>query len=109
MFRWGLVLLCLFVSSLTTVAAVHAREIAGPPGIECSGYVHSDGDRDETQGDTDKATPHHHGGCSGNSAFLPVKPGPAPLFVALAARPLIPAEGLPGRWCSGPDLRPPIA
>jgi hypothetical protein len=53
MFRWSFMVLCMIVTALTVTAAVHAHEVSGAPALECSGYVHSDGDRDQTQGDSD--------------------------------------------------------
>jgi len=109
MLRWNVILLCMLMMSLTTTAVVHANEVSGPPSIECSGYVHSEGDKDESQGDTDKATPHHHSNCQGGAAFVPAKAGTSLLFISLFLRPFIPAASIHDRWSSGPDLRPPIA
>ncbi|MFD2428907.1 hypothetical protein ACFSUK_13605 [Sphingobium scionense] len=69
----GRFLLCLISLSMLTTTMVHAQEVpnAQAPTIECSGYVHSDGDADQTQGDADKGMPHHHGGCQGAPAFVP--------------------------------------
>ncbi|TVV74353.1 hypothetical protein [Sphingomonas solaris] len=67
---WSL-LLVMIASSLVVTATVHAREIPGPVTIECSGAVHSDGDADQSQGDADKAMPHHHGTCHGQSLNVP--------------------------------------
>jgi len=67
---WSL-LLVIIASSLVMTATVHAREIPGPVTIECSGLVHSDGDADQSQGDADKAIPHHHGTCHGQSLDAP--------------------------------------
>lgn len=90
---WSL-LLVMIASSLVMTATVHAREIPGPVTIECSGTVHSDGDTDQSQGDADKAMPHHHGTCHGQSLDVPatdampsmshlgdMRPSPAPVSV----------------------------
>jgi len=67
---WSLWLVVI-ASSLMMTATVHARETPGPVTIECSGAVHSDGDADQSQGDADKAMPHHHGTCHGQSLNVP--------------------------------------
>ena len=61
----------LIASSLVVTATVHARELPGPMMIECSGTVHQDGDADQSQGDADKAIPHHHGTCHGQAMQVP--------------------------------------
>lgn len=102
-------ILCLVVTALTASAAIHSRELSGPPGVECSGYVHSDGDRDETQGDQDQAVPHHHGGCHGAISLLPAKGASLAVFDHSSERgPVAPTAAL-AAWSPGPDLRPPIA
>jgi hypothetical protein len=59
---WSFLLVAI-ASSLMISAAVHAREIPMQGMIECSGAVHSDGDADQSSGDSDKGMPHHHGTC----------------------------------------------
>lgn len=71
MIRQGLFLLCMLIASLTTASVTHAQEFTGNATIECSGYVHSAGDADQSDGDSDKATPHHHGACHGGGLFMP--------------------------------------
>lgn len=101
--------LILIASSLVMTATIHAREIPGPATIECSGAVHSEGDADQSQGDADKAIPHHHGTCHGSSLDMPasgaltstthtdgLRPFPAST-TAFLSRPIDPA------------LRPPAA
>ncbi|QGP78651.1 hypothetical protein [Sphingobium sp. CAP-1] len=102
-------LFCLVVTALTTSGTVHAREISGPPTIECSGYVHSDGDRDETQGDSDEAVPHHHGTCHGAVSLLPGKIAAPRLFDLSSEPKWVAVTSALGPWSPGPDLRPPIA
>ncbi|RVT95046.1 hypothetical protein EOD43_04150 [Sphingomonas crocodyli] len=69
--RFLTLVLALLASSLVMTATVHAREIPGPVTVECSGAVHSEGDADQSQGDSDKAIPHHHGSCHGQAMNLP--------------------------------------
>jgi hypothetical protein len=113
MLRWPILLLTMIVTSLTLSATVHAREasdaLGGAIGIECSGYVHSDGDADQSQGDSDQAVAHHHGTCHGAASLLPVKAvSPSPMIIL--RNPLgFARETTLGRWSPGPDLRPPIA
>lgn len=114
MFRWSFLLLCMLVVSLTTVATVHANEVPNPTlsanqtSIECSGQVHSEGDGDQSQGDSDKAVPHHHG-CHGGASFLPARAAEATAFAIVTESLMTVEEAAPGRWSVGPDLRPPIA
>lgn len=107
--RLACYLLYLLTVSLLTTTVVHAREIPGAPTIECSGYVHSDGDSDQTQGDADKAMPHHHGSCHGSSAFVPMTANDMllPIHADIPGQAL--ATAAPKRWATGPGLRPPIA
>lgn len=102
-------LLIMLASSFVVTATVHARENPLKPGIECSGYVHADGDADQSKGDSDKALPHHHGACHGMAVDLPagglfatsvthtpLQPDPTPEASILSAR-------------VHPALRPPSA
>lgn len=66
---WTL-LFTLLASSLVMTATVHAQENQSSISIECSGAVHSEGDADQSQGDSDKAIPHHHGSCHGQAMNL---------------------------------------
>lgn len=75
--------LVLIASSLVMTATVHARELPGPLMIECSGTVHEDGDADQSQGDSDKAIPHHHGTCHGQAMQMPAS-GDLPASRALS-------------------------
>ncbi|OYX96368.1 MAG: hypothetical protein B7X90_11795 [Novosphingobium sp. 17-62-19] len=114
MVRWGFLMLCIIVTSLTAAAAVHANEFPNATTIsattlECSGYVHSEGDRDQSQGDADKAVPHHHGGCHGAASLISPR-AHVPVLLDLRTEPTgyVDSTAL-GRWSPGPDLRPPIA
>lgn len=102
-------ILCMIVTALTVTATVHAREDAGPSAMECSGYVHSDGDRDQTQGDSDQAVPHHHGGCQGAASLVPGKIITPTLFDLSAGPRLMATSAVLAPWTPGPNLRPPIA
>ncbi|WP_347271415.1 hypothetical protein [Rhizorhabdus histidinilytica] len=70
--RFWLLFLCLIATSLAATTTTHAREWISETTLECSGAVHSDGDADQSQGDGDKAVPHHHGSCHGPAAPVPV-------------------------------------
>ncbi|WP_255326156.1 hypothetical protein [Sphingobium sp. EM0848] len=107
--RLGYYLLCLLTASLLTTTVVHAREIPNGPTIECSGYVHTDSDSDQSQGDADKAMPHHHGSCHGSAAFVPMTASDALLPVPVDMPSRAPTAVVPKRWAIGPGLRPPIA
>ena len=102
-------LLVLIASSLMVTATVHARELPGTVTIECSGALHQDGDADQSQGDADKATPHHHGTCHGQSMQVPTS-GSLPLAqlsMALRGR-AADAQAMVSSAIS-PALRPPTA
>ena len=60
------------IASLVATTTTHAREWTGETTLECSGALHSEGDADQSQGDGDKAMPHHHGSCHGPAAAVPV-------------------------------------
>jgi hypothetical protein len=107
--RLGKLLLCLISLSLLSATMVHAREETNTPTIECSGFVHSDGDADQSQGDADKAMPHHHGSCHSAPAFVPVASTDEVHALTRSAPSFIPAATVSKRWAIGPDLRPPIA
>ena len=108
MLRHGIVMLCLLITSLITTATVHASEVETAPALECSGFVHSEGDADHTTGDADKVIPHHHGNCNGAAFILADSQeieAIAPTFLHPVAFALIACV----RWTAGPNLRPPIA
>ena len=99
----------LIASSLVMTATVHAREMPGPNLVECSGTVHSDGDADQSQGDSDKAIPHHHGTCHGQAIQVPAS-GNLPWSRAVAG--LLRGAGNDRFLASAtvdPALRPPTA
>ena len=109
MSRWGLSLLLMLLSSFLATSALHAAEISGPVTMECSGYVHDEGDADQSQGDADRGVPHHHANCHGGASFLPSRDLVPQLQNVLKERlPAARTHAL-GRWIAGPDLRPPIA
>ncbi|WP_395396773.1 hypothetical protein WBP07_29330 [Novosphingobium sp. BL-8A] len=109
MSRWGLALILMLLSSFMATSAIHAQELSGSVIVECSGYVHSEGDADQSPGDADKGAPHHHAGCHGGASFLPAR-DMVPELSDMLTQPLPAARAdALGRWISGPDLRPPIA
>ncbi|MCJ2182674.1 hypothetical protein MTR62_08225 [Novosphingobium sp. 1949] len=104
-----LFLLWLLAASLMTTSALHAQEFPGSETVDCSGFVHSEGDSDETQGDADRAAPHHHTSC--HTSFGPAPHSTDDLLVLRPVRLVNRAFDAPGTALSavGPDLRPPIA
>lgn len=108
MLRHGIIMLCLLVTSLITAATVHVSEAEAAPAFECSGFVHSEGDQDQSKGDADNAIPHHHGNCNG-AAFIPANSQEVEAIAPAFLRPFVLAQIVPARWTAGPDLRPPIA
>jgi hypothetical protein len=101
--------LVLIASSLVMTATVHARELPGPMTIECSSTIHHDGDADQSQGDSDKTVPHHHGTCHGQAMQVPAS-GDLPLSRAVAG--LLGGVGNDRFLASAsidPALRPPSA
>lgn len=107
MLRNGLLWLCLLVMSLVASTTLHAREVAGLTGIECTGTVHA-GSEQPSPDNPDKGMVHHHG-CHSASSFLPSE-GPSAYNFGLPLKlaPAAPAAAL-SCWQPGPGLRPPIA
>jgi hypothetical protein len=109
MIRRGYFLCCLFLASLMTTGAVHAQESPSVPTLECSGAVHSEGDADQSSGDSDKNISHHHSGCHGFAACARVS-DQSPLSLILVSKPTTLSDTPPmARSATGPQLRPPIA
>lgn len=105
---WSL-LLVMIASSMVMAATVHAREIPGPATIECSGAVHSEGDADQSQGDADKAMPHHHGTCHGQTLNVPATDVLPSMTRGDSLRPFpAPASAIASHLVD-PALRPPTA
>jgi hypothetical protein len=104
-----ILLLWLMALSMLTTTAVHAQEFPTSAAVDCSGFVHSEGDSDESQGDADKAVPHHHTSC--HSGFASVPQATNNLLVLSPAKVRNRMFDSPSldRWAIGPDLRPPIA
>lgn len=109
MLRRMTVILLALMLSLVTTATVHAQEFSGTSVLECTGFVHSKDDSDQSQGDADKAVPHHHTSCQNAHAFIPASALPALLLRPACM--ILPGDDavLNHRWSSGPGLRPPIA
>jgi len=106
---WSLLLL-LLASSLVMTATVHAREVPGQATtIECTGVVHVDGDADQSQGDADKAIPHHHGTCHGQALSIPQADAIPVTFNIEGARPKPGFDALRALSSVDPALRPPNA
>ena len=105
---WSL-LLVMIASSLVVTGTVHAQERPGAITIECSGAVHSEGDADQSQGDSDKAVPHHHGTCHGPSLNLPATDELAAMARAGGMRPFADSDAAIASRLVDPGLRPPTA
>lgn len=105
---WTL-LLIMIASSLVVTATVHARELPGALTIECSGTVHSDGDADQSQGDSDKSVPHHHGSCHGPSLNVPATDGLSATARVSDMRPFPRSDIATASRLVDPALRPPAA
>lgn len=70
---------------------------------------HSPGDADEVSGDSDKATPHHHGVSHNHEVGVPARPWSG-VHIVLAATPHSFATATPPTpFAPYRDLRPPIA
>jgi len=97
------------MTSLIASTTVHASELSVAATLECSGEIHTDGDSDQSPGDSDRGMPHHHGSCHGHGLFAPVS-GPSHALVdGTSTKFDFPAFDAFARWSIGPALRPPIA
>jgi len=105
---WSL-LLVMIASSLVVTGTVHAQETPGAVTIECSGALHSEGDADQSQGDSDKTVPHHHGTCHGPSLNLPTTDELAAMVRAGGMRPFTGSDAAIASRLVDPGLRPPTA
>lgn len=108
MLERGYLVLLLVMASLLATAMVHAQEFSGVSMLECSGFVHTQGDADQSPGDADKAVPHHHSNCQSAPAFLPVFRDDRTLDRSTIMASASYASALTHRWSIGPGLRPPI-
>ena len=99
----------MIAASLVVTGTVHAQEMPGIVTIECSGAVHSEGDADQSQGDFDKAVPHHHGTCHGSSLNLPATDNLAAMVRADGMRPFPSSDTAIASRLVDPGLRPPAA
>lgn len=102
-------LLVMIASSLVMTATVHAREIPGQVTIECTGTVHTDGDADQSQGDADKAIPHHHGTCHGQTLNVPATDALSSMVRVASLRALLTSDRVMASHLVDPALRPPAA
>ena len=106
---WSL-LFVMIASSLVVTGTVHAQERPGAVAIECNGAVHSEGDADQSQGDSDKAVPHHHGTCHGPSLNLPAADDDLAAMVRVDGMRPFPGSGPAiSSHVVDPGLRPPAA
>jgi hypothetical protein len=104
---WSL-LLIVIASSLMVTATVHAQELPGTLTMECSGAVHTEGDADQSQGDSDQAVPHHHSSCHGASLNVPASDGLSAVYLS-DMRPSYGSDSATASRLVDPALRPPSA
>ncbi len=107
MFRKGLLIFCLLVTSLMTATVVHAQEFAGTSPLECSGEVHSQQDEQPSSGDAEKGVAHHHG-CHSVSSFLSAADSAPDILAPSANLYSLARADILLSLRVGPDLRPPI-
>lgn len=109
MLRRSLLLFCLLMTSLIASTTVHASELSVAATLECSGEIHSEGDADQSPGDSDRGMPHHHGSCHGHGLSAPVSGPSHALTDGTSDKFYFPAADALARRSVGPALRPPIA
>ena len=108
--RWltiiGTMMLAVMIWTGTTA---HAAEAMGCVEVSVDAAGHFDGDRDEVPADSDKAVPHHHGGCHGHHIAVADDDGSeAGADADPGNRADLPETDIPGAE-PGTALRPPIA
>ncbi|MGQ0589777.1 MAG: hypothetical protein ACT4N8_09640 [Sphingosinicella sp.] len=108
--RWltliGTLMLAVMIWTGTTA---HAAEALGCVEVSADSFGHFDGDKDEVPNDSDKAVPHHHGGCHGHHVAVTGDGGTAsPSPAEAVTRILGIADRIPDAD-PGTVLRPPIA
>ncbi|MEC3912933.1 hypothetical protein U5A82_21400 [Sphingobium sp. CR2-8] len=100
-------LLVMIASSLVLTATVHAREVSGQLMVDCAGVVHEDGDADQSQGDSDKAVPHHHSTCHGPTLNIADVSDLYSVGPASGLHPFPVPQSALASYRAGPALRPP--
>lgn len=109
-FRWlGSLLMLLVASSLVMTATLHAHGTVERIVADCSGAIHTDGDGDKSQGDSDSAVPHHHvtGHC--HLLAVPISDGVASSMRPTGMIPTANADEVLVSHLVEPGLRPPLA
>lgn len=101
--------LVLIAASVMVSATVHASELPREVMIDCGGSVHGDGDADQSQGDSDKATPHHHGTCHSSAMAVPPATMLTDAWTSREQRPAARSDQAPPSGTIAPGLRPPNA
>ena len=108
--RWlsliGTLMLVLMVWTGTTA---HAAEAMGCIEVSAESTGHFDGDRDEVPADSDKAVPHHHGGCHGHHVAVADRGEPDANATASVGYRTARVKLSLARADSGTALSPPIA
>lgn len=107
--KLGSLLLLMIASSLMMTATVHAREVSGLLMVDCAGVVHEEGDADQSQGDSDKAVPHHHGTCQGPTLHIADTSDLHSVARAGGLHPFPMPQSALASYRAGPPLRPPAA
>jgi len=109
MLRRSLLLFCLLMTSLVVSTTVHASELSIAGTLDCSGELHTEGDADQSPGDTERGVPHHHGSCHGHCLVAPVSGPSQTVLDEASSRFRFPASDAFARWSVDPALRPPNA
>jgi len=94
---------------LWTAGPVRAMEIVDCAEVSSEAPGHYDGDSDQVPSDPDKGAPHHHGGCHGHCAAVPVGDGRADLTDLGSNAQGLRRTSFPTGCDPGTSLRPPIA
>ncbi len=104
-----------FVSALMVVlmlwggTAAHAAEAMQCVESTAASTGHFVGDADEVPGDSDKATPHHHGICHGHCMGVPAEGDPVRAAEHAEAPDAISQQDFHSGTPPDSTLRPPIA
>ena len=109
--RFSALFACLMlVLSLGLGSVAHATE-----GVRCAGttatssFEHSEGDVDQVPADAEKDYPHHHGGCHGHHAGVPIAADPVSLVGSAGMIVFAGGNAPKAPVSSDPALRPPQA
>lgn len=94
---------------LWTSTTAHAAEAFGCIEVTAESFGHFEGDGDQVPSDSDKATPHHHGGCHGHHVGVAADAECAETMITDHMGPRPATSNGPPSPHPDPTLRPPIA